>query len=654
MLYPFGFGLSYTTFDIEPVEFSWNGEQVCVRTKVTNMGKRSGKEVVQLYASAPQGTLGKAARVLCGFVKTKELKPGESELIDITCNKYDFSSYDDSGASGHRSAYVLEAGTYHFYVGNDVRTELRAGSFHIDTTIVVHQLTPAMSPVMPFDRMRVIEKEGGYVVGYEAAPLRSYDLWNRINKERPAGTTVTGDKGYQLKDVREHKVTMEEFVAQIPKEQLCVLLRGEGMCSQKVTPGTAGAFGGVSEELQKFGIPVACCADGPSGIRMDVGTLAFSIPNGTCFSCSFNEELSSEMFEMVGIELRKNKIDTILGPGMNLHRSPLNGRNFEYFSEDPLLTGKMASALLKGLHRHRVTGTLKHFIGNNQEYNRRYVDTIASERALRELYLKGFEIACKEGGAYCIMSTYGPVNGIWTASNYDLLTHILRKEWGYQGLVMTDWEAMGNEEGEEPSLQENAAMVRSQNDIYMVIANPADNSNNDNLLKSIDTKKLTLGEVQRAAANLLNVIMNMPVMERYLDCEESCYRELYNQANVFVSNIEGTEISIKEEGSIDTAMISTEAGARSKFILQVEYEERYQGEITLRAKGNSELAQIPVSIFKDNELVTTISFIGNDENWKTYYFDLGNAAEKKIVIEFFFRQAGLEIESCKIVRLREK
>ena len=215
----------------------------------------------------------------------------------------------------------------------------------------------------------------------------------------------------------------------------------------KVTPGTAGAFGGVTDALLSYGIPVGCCADGPSGIRMDCGTIAFSMPNGTCLACSFNLELVRELYEFEGKELRKNKVDTLLGPGINLHRHPLNGRNFEYFSEDPLLTGKMAAAQLQGMHPYGVTGTIKHFACNNQEFRRNDVEAVVSERALRELYLKGFELAVKEGGAYSVMTSYNPVNGFWSASNYDLLTTVLRGQWGYQGIVMTDWWAKSNDEG---------------------------------------------------------------------------------------------------------------------------------------------------------------------------------------------------------------
>ena len=606
---------------------------------------------MQLYASAPQGRLGKAARVLCGFAKTKELAPGESEVLTITCGKYYLASYDDSGLSGYKSAYVLENGTYTFYAGSDVRCEMVAGTFELAETVVVDQLTPAMSPVVSFERMRAVETEKGLEVGYEPAPLREYNLWARINENRPADIEYTGDRGYKLADVKSGKVTMEEFVAQIPVEQLAVMLRGEGMCSPKVTPGTGGAFGGLSPALGKFGIPIACCTDGPSGVRMDVGTLAFSIPNGVCLACTFNEQLSIDLFDIMGVELRKNKIDTLLGPGMNLHRNPLNGRNFEYFSEDPFLTGKMASAQLKGMHKHNVTGTIKHFIGNNQEFRRHFANGIVSERALRELYLKSFEIACKEGGAYCIMSTYGPINGFWTASNYDLLTHILRKEWGYKGLVMSDWWAKGNEEGEEGTQQENAAMVRSQNDMFMVVSDSEGNSNGDNILEAAGTPKLTLGEIQRSAMNVLRVIMDMPVMDRWLDCEEECYKALYEQEDVYETNVKMIDIDVNEYGGIPVELIPTETGSRPKYNLIIKEHGTYRVEFTMKSNAYSEVAQMPVSIFKNGKLVNTISMKGTDIDWTTSIIDIGRCDCDSIRLELFFGQTGLTIQNCKIYQV---
>lgn len=647
VLYPFGYGLSYTNFSLDTMNFQWDGEQVVVSIKVTNCGNTSGKEVVQFYKEAPQGALGKPVRELCGFAKTSELLPGESETVTITCDRYYLASYDDSGVTGHLSAYVLEAGEYLFYVGTDVRSASIVATFEIKETAVVEQCTAALSPNLSFDRLYPKMTVEGYAPAYRSVTTRNYDLWERIVSARPADIPYTGDKGYRLVDVRNGKVSMTDFVAQMTKEELSHLLRGEGLCSLKVTAGTAGAFGGVTKRLKEFGIPVACCADGPSGIRMDVGTIAFSLPNGTCIASSFNEVLSEELFEMLGMELRKNKIDMLLGPGMNLHRNPLNGRNFEYFSEDPILTGKMACAQLRGMHKHNVTGTIKHFIGNHQEHRRTFVNDVISERAIRELYLKGFEIAVKEGHAYSIMSTYGPVNGLYTASNYDLLTQILRKEWGYEGFVMTDWWAKGNEEGCEGSKQEMAAIVRSQNDIYMVATNSEENSNNDNMLAALETDRLTIGEMQRCAFNLLGSLMRTPAMERMLGEEAECYRELCGQADGYEPLEHYTYLDMTQTEKIPTELISVGAGCNTGFLLELPDSLNRIMELTLRVSAATEQqAQLPMFVYYNGVMVQSISLTGSDIEWQTVSFVLQGLHKAGTTIEFRFGADGIEIGSC--------
>ena len=187
-------------------------------------------------------------------------------------------------------------------------------------TIWQNVIQPTLIPTQP---MR--SQLGFFFLPYTAGPGGYYD-------------------GVSVVDVLDGKVSMENFVAQISEEDLIAMFRGEGMCSPKVTAGTAAAFGGITESLQALGVPVGCCSDGPSGIRMDCGTKAFSLPNGTLLGCTFNTELVGDLYEMTGKELRLNKIDSLLGPGMNIHRNPLNGRNFEYISEDPILTGRICAA----------------------------------------------------------------------------------------------------------------------------------------------------------------------------------------------------------------------------------------------------------------------------------------------------------------------
>ncbi|MDP4091184.1 MAG: glycoside hydrolase family 3 C-terminal domain-containing protein, partial [Bacillota bacterium] len=497
VMYPFGYGLSYTEFETNIISFDAAKDDITVQVKVINIGSAEGKEVVQLYAGSPSGLLGKPARTLVAFAKTNVLMPGESQILTLSFSKRQLASYDDSGITGNKSCYVLEAGEYVIYSGSNVRSAASAGNFTVDNLQVTEELSEACAPVKAFKRLKAAD-DG--TMTEEIVPLRTADLYERIAANRPEVLSYTGDKGIKLQDVYEKKVTLEEFVAQLSDEDLACLVRGEGMSSPRVTPGTASAFGGVSDSLCGFGIPAGCCADGPSGIRMDCGTNAFSLPNGTALACSFNTELVGQLFEMVGQELYKNRVDTLLGPGMNIHRTPLNGRNFEYFSEDPLVTGKMAAAQLRAMSRYKVTGTIKHFACNNQEFHRHDVDSIVSERALREIYLKGFEIAVKEGGAYSIMTTYGSLNGLWTAGNYDLNTTILRREWGFDGIVMTDWWAKINDEGVQGTRENTTAMVRAQNDLYMVCGSPAENSNKDNTMKGLADGIITRGELQRNAA----------------------------------------------------------------------------------------------------------------------------------------------------------
>ena len=340
--YPFGFGLSYTTFEHTVTHSELNDGKITIEVSVKNTGNYSGKEVIQLYACAPQGMLGKPAKVLCGFEKTKLLAPAESQILTIEVNVDDLASYDDSGVTGHKSCYVLEKGQYIICAGTDVRSAEAAFSFEIDETTVVKQLTQALAPVLPFKRMKpfAAEHKLKFVPIMEDVPTSEVDENERRIANLPADIPFTDDKGIKLADVKSGKHTMSEFIAQLSDYDLSCIIRGEGMGSPKVTAGTASAFGGVSDRLAAMGIPCACCDDGPSGMRLDCGTKAFSLPNGTLLASTFNRQLLSELFAFTGREMVANKVECLLGPGMNIHRHPLNGRNFEYFSEDPFLDRK--------------------------------------------------------------------------------------------------------------------------------------------------------------------------------------------------------------------------------------------------------------------------------------------------------------------------
>ena len=618
VLYPFGYGLSYTTFETKAEIFKNTENELTVSVTVTNTGSVVGKEVVQVYVKVPQGKLGNPARKLIGFAKTGELKPGEKEEVVIVIPKYDLTSYDDSGVTGHKSCYVLEEGTYEIFVGSDVRSAEPAGCYE-EKFRVVEKQQEAYAPVEKFSRMKaVLMPDGSYQAVTEEVPVRTVDPQERRKQNLPETLAYTGNKGYKLVDVLDGKVSMENFVAQISEEDLIAMFRGEGMCSPKVTPGTAAAFGGVTESMKALGIPVGCCADGPSGIRMDCGTKAFSLPNGTALGCTFNTELVGELYEMTGKELRLNKIDSLLGPGMNIHRNPLNGRNFEYISEDPLLTGRICAAQVKAMAKSGIGSTIKHFCGNNQEVGRSTSDSVMSERCLREIYLKGFEMAVREGGARSVMTTYGSVNGLWTAGSYDLCTTILRKEWGFEGIVMTDWWAKSNYEGHQAEVQVKAPMVAAQNDIYMVVSDAKANPEKDDVEEMLHAGKLTLGELQRNAANILGFLLKSPSI--LLLTDRICAEELEAMNTKEADDVDaGDLIAITsdpdtQEMVVDGSLLHPAKGNTD--ILAVTND--YMGEFTVKFVLRSELgelAQLPISVFMDNIHKMTVSVQGTNGKW---------------------------------------
>lgn len=480
--FEFGFGLSYTTFDIETVSADADNEKITLEVKVTNTGdKFSGKEVVQVYYEAPQGALGQPARQLCAYEKTENLAPGQSQTLKIAFDINGIASYDDSGVTGNKSCYVLEAGDYNFYVGNSVKNNKLAYTYKIEELKVTEQLSEAACPndenltlIKPGKR----REDGTYEITYVPSQKPTVDMAKRIEDNLPKDMKITGDVGITLQDVKAGKNTIEEFVAQLTVAELAQIVRGEGMSNPRVTKGTASAFGGLSDTLFAYGIPAACCADGPSGLRME--GKATQLPIGTALSASWNPKLVRELYTMEGQELYGNQVDTLLGPGVNIHRHPLNGRNFEYYSEDPLVAGLTGGNEALGVQSNKGVGvTFKHFAGNDQENSRNSQNDVVSERAFREIYLKQFETAVKMSNPMGMMSTYGIVNSVPTANDYELLENILRTEWGFEGIVMTDWGGSGG-------MSDSQAM-HSGNDLIM-----PGNSVTDNLIAYIGDVEPTI------------------------------------------------------------------------------------------------------------------------------------------------------------------
>lgn len=641
--FPFGFGMSYTSFDITASDFKLDGDKVTGSVNVKNTGSTPGREVVQIYFSAPQGKLGKPARVLCGFDKTRTLQPGESQTLSFEIPLESVASYDDSGVTGHKSAWILEQGGYVFYAGADVRSASEAYSLTLPET-VVRQCKSALGPLTAFKRM----VNSGGKPEFEDVPLTG-EAFPHDHAKLPAEIPQTGDRGIRLADVVNGKNTLEEFTAQLTDYDLSCIIRGEGMGSPKVTAGTAAAFGGVSDTLTALGIPCACCDDGPSGMRLDCGTKAFSLPNGTLLASTFDRPLMTELFTFMGLEMHTNQVDCLLGPGMNIHRHPLNGRNFEYFSEDPYLTGEMASAELAGLHSTGAEGTIKHFCGNNRETRRHFLDSVISERALREIYLRGFEKAVKKGGAKSVMTTYGQVNGVWTAGNYGLVTGILHDDWGFDGFTMTDWWANINRRGKAPDKSDFAAMAMAQNDVYMVTADGA--ACNDNTLDSLNSGELTRGELQRNAMNILRFLTTTHAMKRVMGCDDET--EIINRP-ADAGDVDSTDIEfhdIDEDLTLDLTGITTEKGSSYAFGLNVSKPGVYK--VTLTASSTlSELAQTSVSIFALGSPCGMFTFNGTGGAPVSQTKDV-KCLSNFMPIRLYFGGSGLKTQSIRF-ELKER
>ncbi len=425
--YPFGYGLSYTDFELSVVGYSERGGKISVSVKVTNTGKVSGKEVVQLYFEAPQkgtGTavLSKASRELCSFEKTKLLSPGESQTLELVFSVDDMASYDDLGATGNKSAYVLEAGRYIIHAGRSVRDTVVAGEHSEPSTRVVKQLSELCEPNVKFERMTYDGKES---VGGNAVE-RTDLLHTPVEVKKTAL-----DSPIQFSEILTGNVTVDEFLSQMSDEELCSF----AVMTLASATNTKG-WGGSAEMAEKYGIPIADTCDGPAGLR--ISTKGTGLPCATALACTYNKEAVARLGDVIGRESVLSEVDIWLAPAVNIHRLPLCGRNFEYYSEDPYISGVMASEIIRGVEAYGIACSVKHFVGNEREYYRSTMSSNMSERALREIYLEPFRMAV-ESGVSTVMTSYNKLNGTETAENAELLRGILRGEWGFEGLITTDW-----------------------------------------------------------------------------------------------------------------------------------------------------------------------------------------------------------------------
>ena len=491
VVYPFGYGLSYTTFEYDNIKAEADWNDVTVTVDVRNTGKVASKEVVQLYVSAPAGKLNKPYQELKAYAKTSTVLPGETETVTLKVKTADLSSYDEES-----SAWIMEKGKYLFRLGNNSRNTEIIAAIELDETVKTVQLSRQLT----LDRDLELEKypqldTSDYdvnIIRLASSDCVTVDGASKIERKVPLYVTDDSEvpaSPYHFKweteeykekvrevnnatllDVVDKKISLEEFVASLDNEVLARLVTGSGQeTKHEVTPRLPkGAFksafnistsGKTTDQYSaSLGIPACSLADGPAGLHL-MGTPTTTFPVGMLLAQSFNEEVAEEVGNAYGKEMEYYDIALCLGPGMNIHRDPLCGRNFEYYSEDPLVTGLSAAGFINGLQlNHPGFGVAaKHFCCNNQEIDRIMSNASVSERALREIYLKGFEIAVKKSHPATIMSSYNLVNGIHTSSRYDLLTDVLRGEWGFDGFIMTDWDGTSD----------RVADLQAGNDIIM-------------------------------------------------------------------------------------------------------------------------------------------------------------------------------------------
>lgn len=520
-----------------------------ISVDVKNKGEvYSGKEVVQIYVSCPDGELKKEAQRLTSFAKTKNLKPGEEERIVLQFDLRDLTSYREKD-----TATVLEPGEYVVRIGNSSRNTRVCGILKLETEMITEKHSHiCKAPLRVTELEWKEEKELLHATGDcrqnwgRTCEIIIDDVEKIQSFQIEPGIIPEVDHEYGPVEIYSSEET-DRILESLTLRDMAELVVGGGMSGHRFfeAPGAAGVTTG---NLTAKGIPNVVMADGPAGLRLhkissvsitgkvkgiepnisfmkylpepvkkvmlgnpDSKNLLYqfttAFPVGISLASSWNLQLAEEVGNAVGKEMEAYGVTYWLAPGMNIHRNPLCGRNFEYFSEDPLLTGEFAAAITKGVQKNRgCYVTLKHYCCNNQEDNRNKTNANVNERALREIYLKGFEIAVKESHPGAVMSSYNKVNGKYVNNSYRLLTQVLRNEWGFDGFVMTDWFATGRKYGDP------AHAIASGNDLIM----PGSSGTVDDIVKAVSKGIILEEDVKRSAANVLKGIISSRIYQGYL------------------------------------------------------------------------------------------------------------------------------------------
>ena len=531
--FPFGFGLSYTEFSIRcaGISLSADGRRAAVRAAVTNTGETyAGKEVVQLYVSAPDGELDKEYQSLAAFEKTGTLSPGESQELTLTVDVAGLASYRERDAS-----FVLEPGEYILRLGSSSRTTVPVGALRLEREIVVSRHTHVCPLQLPLEELHAPARRVAGLSG---------DL-PRLILRPEAFETVVYTYG-NLPVCGEERV--RRILRKLSLEEMTELVVGVGMFGGRKRFDLPGSVGNTTSRFWDRGLVNVALCDGPAGLRVQrrsaltkSGTIkpvdlplsifeqfpaavkramtgnperdtilyqyATAFPVASVLAQSWNKELLCQVGRAICREMAEYGCTYWLAPAVNIHRNPLCGRNFEYFSEDPRLTGALAAALTRGVQQEEgFYATVKHFACNNQEDNRMAVSSNVGERALREIYLRGFEEVVRQGGVKAVMTSYNRINGVYAPNSHDLCTKVLRCEWGFDGVVMTDWDATGMGRGS------SAAAMGAGNDLIM----PGSGACKREILRGVRSGVITEQDVRRCCGRVIQAILNSAAQRELL------------------------------------------------------------------------------------------------------------------------------------------
>lgn len=525
--FAFGYGGSYTSFKLTPQKATVKNGQYTAKVKVQNTGKQySGSDVVQLYYSAPKGDVPKAFQNLGAYAKTGVLAPGASQTVTLGMRVSDMASYETK-----HNAFEMTSGKYLMRIGDSSRRTQVATVLNlpqkVQTQKVESAAAPAEDPTLLTGNRKAYEPAGQATQVKQAQQIALKPSTLKVKatpvQSETESTTPSNIANPTLKDVYDGKLSMAQFVGGLTSEQLSNIVEGnvnplteagrQGIWNQ--IGGAGGVIGGAATSLpgaagqttadyeDSLGIPVTINSDGPAGLRLPTSYVkngqtyynyATAWPIGTLVAQTWDPSLIEKMGQATAKEMKAMGITTWLAPGMNLQRNPLGGRNFEYYSEDPLVSGVSATAETRGVQATPGLGVaIKHFAVNSQEDSRMTSNSVVSEQALRELYLRGFEIAVKDSQPQYVMSSYNKLNGTYTAENKDLLTTILRNQWGYKGAVMTDWFSF-------PGLFSAAKVMAAGNDLIM--------PGGSQVFLAHDADKATRQAMEKSASRVLNMVMN--------------------------------------------------------------------------------------------------------------------------------------------------